>query len=153
MVAGSKKWIAVGALTLLCGVGVASQVHAGPWHGHRARTAEEMQSFMERRVDHLLDAVDADDAQREKVETIVAQRAPQMFALMQEGRALRQEIKNALLAERMDHAKLDASKQKLGALTERMADLGVDGLTSVAEVLTPAQRKLIADKLTQHLHE
>ena len=34
-----------------------------------------------------------------------------------------------------------------------MANLGVDGLTSVAEVLTPAQRKQLADKLTNHLHE
>ncbi|MFT3926253.1 MAG: periplasmic heavy metal sensor [Myxococcales bacterium] len=146
------KWILGGALALAAGIGVVSRVQAGPWHGHRAQSAAEVQVFMERRAEHLLDAVDADDAQREQVEAILAKNAPQMFALMQEGRALRQELKAALLAERVDRTQIALGKQKLDALAQRMANLGVDGLASVAEVLTPAQRKQIADKLT-HFHD
>gem|GEM_PF-3780198 len=138
---------------LLCGFGAASHVHAGPWRGHRAQSAAEVRAFMERRADRLLETVDADDAQRERIDAIIAQDAPQMFALMQEGRAVREELKAALLADRVDANRIAQGKRKLSALAERMADLGVDGLASVAEVLTPAQRRQIADKLTQHLPE
>jgi Spy/CpxP family protein refolding chaperone len=148
---GKRYWLWGFALLALAAVGVGSRVHAGPFHGHRAQSAAEMQAFMDGKFEHLLDMVDADDAQRAQVEAIVAAHAPKMFALAQEGRALRQELKTALLADSLDRPRIEASKQELDQLAERMANLGVDGLASVAEVLTPAQRKLVAERL-QHMH-
>jgi len=149
----SKAYYAVAGIALLVAgaVGVVSRAHAGPFGGRHAQSAEEMQVFMEGRIDRMLDLVDADDAQRDKVDAIIAVNAPKMFALAQEGRALRQELKSALLAEKLDRARIEAGKQKLDALAERMANLGVDGLASVAEVLTPAQRKQVAERF-QAMH-
>jgi Spy/CpxP family protein refolding chaperone len=143
-----QLWI-VGALTgLLAAVGFISFARAhGPW-GH-ARSPEEMQERMERHVEHLLDEVDASDAQRTQVDAIVDETAPKMYALSQEGRALREQIKQALLAQQVDKARIAAAHQELDGLATRLTDTALSGLTRVAEVLTPAQRKQVADKLAQ----
>jgi Spy/CpxP family protein refolding chaperone len=152
-----RKWfkrLGIGAaLALLTAVGVGSLARAnggchGPWGGH-AESAADMQEMMERRAGFLLDSVDADDTQRAEVDAIVARAAPQLFALSKEGRALRQEMKEALLAEPLDQARLATAKQKLDQLASRMADTGFDSLVQVADVLTPEQRQQVADKLSR----
>jgi Spy/CpxP family protein refolding chaperone len=147
-----KLWMVGAMAALLVGLGFVSFARAhGPWH-HHARTPEEMHARMERHMEHLLDEVDANDAQRAKVEAIVDSTAPKMFALAQEGHTLHQQIKQALLAEQVDRARIEDAKQKLDGLAERMAATALDGLTSVSEVLTPAQRQEVADKLARFRH-
>jgi Spy/CpxP family protein refolding chaperone len=144
-------WVAGAVSAALLGLGLMSRVHAGPFR-HHARTAAELQELMENGFAHLLDVVDADDAQHAEVDALIARQAPQAFALMQEGRALRQELKAALLAEQIDRAQVEVTKQKLDALARRAASFAVDGLASVAETLTPAQRAQVADKLARMHH-
>lgn len=127
------------------------KVHAfGPFHGrhgHRAESAEQVQKHLSRRIEWMLDEVDASDAQRKQVDAIVARTAPQLFQLMKEGRELRSELKDALLAPELDTARVESARKELDALTDRMTDVGVNTLLEIAQVLTPEQRKQIGEHL------
>jgi Spy/CpxP family protein refolding chaperone len=144
-----RWWIVRGLIGLIVALGSVSFAYAhGPWH-RGAQSADEMHARLERHVDRLLDEVDANDAQREQVEGIVDAAAPQMFVLAKEGRALREQVKHALLSNPVDRERLAETKQKLDDLAGRLSGAVLDNLASVAEVLTPQQRRLIADKLAR----
>ena len=128
---------------------------AGPFcHGFHGRhappaSAQEVEEHMEDKLEHLYDAVDATQAQRKQIGAQVKKLAPEIFALMGEGRELRGQLKAALLADKLDQARIDELRGKLDVLTDKLLDTGMDGLVSVSEVLTPAQRKQVADKLAR----
>jgi Spy/CpxP family protein refolding chaperone len=70
---------------------------------------------------------------------------------MSEGRALRGELKTALLAEKLDKAQIDELRTRLDALGDRLVDTGMDGVVGLSEILTPAQRQKVAARLA-HMH-
>jgi len=140
-------WAGLPALAAF-GLMFASRAQAfGPWrhHGHMAaHSPAQVREHLGKRVDWLLDEVDASDAQRDKVDAILDKAAPQFYALMTEGRTVRTSIKNALLADKLERAKVEQARADLDALANRATDLGIGTLTDVAEVLTPAQRKQVS---------
>jgi periplasmic protein CpxP/Spy len=122
-------------------------------HGHHhAKTAAELNEHLERGLDHLLDRVDATDAQRERANAIAARRSPELFALMSEGRSVRQQLKQVLLAEQLDKAQLAQLRVQLDTLANRATDIGLSSVYELADVLTPAQRKELADRLSRFEH-
>jgi protein CpxP len=139
------------------GVFMAPRAYAfGPFghhHGHEmARSPNEVREHLGRRVEFVLDRLDATDAQREKIDAILDAAAPQFYALMEQGREVRASMKEALLAEKVDRAGIERAQGELDALADRATDLGVGTLADVAEVLTPAQRKQVADHLADLHH-
>jgi Spy/CpxP family protein refolding chaperone len=119
-------------------------------HHHSAPTSpEQLAEKLTFGLDHLLDEIDATDAQRGRAEALVEARAPALFSLMGEGRALRAELKQVMLAEQLDRARLDAVRTKLDAVASKVADTGLDTVFQLAEVLTPAQRKQLADRIAR----
>lgn len=132
-------------------VGLVALPRAMAWgrHHHRPQNAQELNDHLDHGLEHLLDKIDATDAQRERASAITAQRAPELFAIMSEGRATRQELKQVLLADTLDRARLEAAHQKLNALAARATDVGLSSVAELSEVLTPAQRKQIADRLAR----
>jgi Spy/CpxP family protein refolding chaperone len=134
--------------------GFARASASGPFcHGLRghapAASALEVEEHLDDKLEHLLDAVDATDAQRRQIAAHVKKVSPEIFALMGEGRALRMELKTALLTDKLDHARIDELRGRIDVLTDKLLDMGMDGLVSVSDVLTPAQRKQVADKLAR----
>lgn len=146
----------VGLPLLAAGMFIVPRAFAGgPFHGrhgHHARSAEDVQEHMERKAEFVLDRLDASDAQRKQVDAIIAKTAPQMFALKQEAQALRKEIKESLAAPTIDKARIDKARVELDALANRATELGMDTLVAVAEVLTPEQRKKVAEHLSRFEH-
>jgi protein CpxP len=145
-----RRFLLIGGIPLLAVAGLffVPRALALGFHGrHNARTVEELREHMEHRADFVLDRLDASDAQRDKVNAILDQNAPQFFALMSEGRNVRVAMKNALLADKVDRAKLEKAQADLDALADKASELGVETLAQVAEVLTPAQRQKIAEHL------
>ena len=140
-------WIVVPVLA----VGLVALPRAMAWGRHhaRAQNAQELNDHLDHGLDHLLDKVDATDAQREQASAITARHAPELFAIMSEGRATRQELKQVLLADTIDKGRLDAAHQKLDALAKRATDVGLASVAELSELLTPAQRKQIADRLAR----
>jgi protein CpxP len=155
--ANKSKWrraLLFGGIPALAAVGLffSTRAYAGGWHGcrgghHMAQSPEDVRDHMSRKVDWIMDELDATDAQRTQVEGIVAKRSTELYELMKQGRAVRGALKDALLADQLDRARVEKARADLDALADRASDLGVDTLLSVAEVLTPAQRKQVAEHL------
>lgn len=147
-------WLVIVPAALGAGLFTLSRAYASPFFGghgrHRAPvSAAEVEQHFDDKIEHLLDAVDATDAQRAQAELVGKRLAPQIFTLMDEGRALRGELKTALLAEQLDKGQISGIEGKLTLLADKLVDTGMDGLVSVADLLTPAQRRLVADKLAR----
>jgi Spy/CpxP family protein refolding chaperone len=102
---------------------------------------------MQDRVGHLLDKLDATPAQHAQIEAGLQKRAPELFALMEEGRTLRTSLKQSLLGEKVDTTRVAALQGKLQNLTARLVDLGTQSLVEISSALTPAQRAKISDRL------
>jgi Spy/CpxP family protein refolding chaperone len=127
---------------------------SGPFCGFHGRhapaaSAAEVEEHLNDKLEHLLDAVDATDAQRKQVAGLSTGMSPEVFQLMGEGRSLRGELKTALLADKLDQARITDLRTRLADLSERFVETSMDGVVKVSEVLTPAQRKQVADKLAR----
>lgn len=152
-----KRWwwlvapVVLGFLVLTFARANAAGPFCGGFHGSHAaaRSPAEVEERLSRKIEHLLDAVDASEAQRKQADALVAALAPELFGLMNEGRSLRGELKTALLAEKLDNTRIDALRTRLSELAERLLDTSMDGVVKVSELLTPAQRKQVADKLAR----
>lgn len=140
---------------LLIAVPIAVAAFALPralaWGHHHMRpsSAAELSERLADKVEHVLDELDATDQQRARADALVQERAPQLFSLMSEGRELRIELKQVMLAEQLDRARLDAVRAKIDAVAQKAADTGLDAVFQLAEVLTPAQRKQLAEHLAR----
>lgn len=143
-------WVVVPALL----VGALALPRALAWGHHhpRASSPAELADHLEDGLDHLLDRVDATDEQRAQASAIAERRAPELFAVITEGRAVRKELKQALLAEQLDPNKLAAARTRLNELASKASTIGLDSVFELSSVLTPAQRKQVADKLARFDH-
>lgn len=119
---------------------------------HHAHSPEELTKHMERGLEHLLDDLDATDAQRAQASRIAERRAPALFSLMGEGRELRQRAKAVLLAEQLDDKALASLRSQFDAIYARAADQAFAGLTDLSGVLSPEQRRELADRLARFEH-
>ena len=146
-------WVVPAALALgLVTYGRASA--SGPFcrggHGHhRASSSAEVAEHLDDKVDHLLDAVNASDAQRKQTSALVQKVAPQLFQALSEGRALRTELKDALLAPKLDKAQLEQLRTRVDTLADRLIDTGMDSVIALAEILSPEQRQKVADRIAR----
>jgi Spy/CpxP family protein refolding chaperone len=143
-------WVIVPALL----VGALALPRALAWgHPHpHASSPAELAEHLEDGLDHLLDRVDATDEQRAQASAIAERRAPELFAIITEGKLVRQQLKQALLAEQLDAAKLAAARTRLNELATKASAVGLDSVFELSQVLTPAQRKQVADKLSRFDH-
>lgn len=132
-------------------VGAFALPRALAWGRHHGapNSASELSERMRDKVDFVLDELDATDAQRARADALASERATRMFAMMSEGRALRQQLKQALLADQLDRARVEAARGQLDALVLRFTREGLDGFYALAEILTPEQRKQVADRLAR----
>lgn len=152
----SRRWWWV-VVPVLLGAGVLGMARArasGPFcglHGHHAPAANaaELETHVNDKLEHLLDAVDATEVQRKQAAALVKGASPELFALMGEGRSLRGELKTALLADKLDTARIGDLKAQLADLSERVVETSMDNVVKLSQLLTPAQRAKIADKLAR----
>jgi Spy/CpxP family protein refolding chaperone len=141
-------WIALPAV-LVGTVGLVALPRALAWHHHHVSSSEELGEHLEDGLDFMLHKVDATDAQHAQADAIAAKRAPELFNVVTEGREVRQQLKTALLAEQVDLARVAAVHARLDLLTKQASDIGLATLTEVAQVLTPAQRKQLSERLAR----
>jgi periplasmic protein CpxP/Spy len=145
-------WVVVPAL--LVGAMALPRALAWGYHHHaRASSPAELAEQLESGLERLLDKVDATDQQRVAADAIAQRRAPELFAVMTEGRAVRQQLKQVLLAEQLDKAKLAEARTKLDELAHKASTIGLDSVFELSEVLTPAQRKQVAEHLSRFDHK
>lgn len=116
----------------------------GPRHGKltEAEVAEHMQDVAE----IGLDAVDATDQQVARVNEVLTGLAPDVVKLRAEQRALAAELRGELAKPSIDHARIEALRQRMLALFDRGSQRGSQALLAAAEALTPEQRSELTYK-------
>ncbi len=141
-------WIAVPVLAVIA-LALPRALAWGRHHHARPSSPAELTERLEGGIDHVLDELDASDAQRQQANAIAARRAPELFALMSQGHALRQKLRQILLADQVDQTALAETRGELDALLERVTEVGLGGVSEFAQVLTPDQRQKLAERLAR----
>lgn len=108
------------------------------WHGQRHHGF--FPGRIERMVDRALDRVDASSEQRQKITRIAERTADELFALRDKHIEGRRQLREALAAQTIDRAKLEALRSEQMQLAEAASKRITDAVAEAAEALNPAQR-------------
>lgn len=132
--------LAVPAVAFAAGPGF-----GGGCHRPKVTSAEELADHMSRGADRALDRVDATDAQRDRVEAVIDEMAPKLFALKADHEPLRDQVSAALTGETVDRAALESARAAGLDVAEDASRILVEGLADAAEALDAEQRQELAD--------
>jgi len=102
---------------------------------------------LDRMLKHLYVEIDATDEQKQKLEPIVKQAAKDLLPLRDKARAARKQAVELLTADTIDRNAIEALRAEHLQLAEQASKRLTQALSDVAEVLTPAQRKQIAERI------
>lgn len=119
--------------------------HAGPGMGGPGLP------FLDgRHLDHLLDEVDATDAQRTQIRQIAQDAMADLKADRQTARDLHAQVMGVLTAPQVDAAAAEKLRQQMLAQHDRSSKRITQALVDVAKVLTPQQRAVLAQHMKEH---
>ena len=139
------RWILMGiagALVLVMGGVAWSAVSYSKWSGG----GHDHSWFVEREIDRMLDEVEASDDQRGRVHAIVKAAVADLQEVHELKREGRQALVAALTRDTIDRAELETLRQSKLETVDRMSQRMLTALADAAEVLTPAQRKELAEE-------
>jgi Spy/CpxP family protein refolding chaperone len=143
-----RRWWMLLAIPLAAGfvsMSVARAQHpGGPFHGGKGG------AFMQERIDHLLTAAGATDAQKTQIKSIWDGLRPQLKAAHQQHEGLRKQIGQAIAAATIDPAQVEKLRQQSVAAMDKISALITQGMVSSAQVLTADQRQLVLQKIEEH---
>ncbi len=100
-----------------------------------------------RMIDHLLDGLNATDAQRTQIKQIAAAAFTDLRAQRQAGRGLRQQGMDILTAPTVDPAAAERLRQQTLQQHDQTSRRMTQALLDVARVLTPEQRARLAERM------
>ncbi len=100
-------------------------------------------------VEHMLDLVDATDAQRTQIKTIMDTARNELKTSQDALRSLHEQGMTLFAATNVDAAAIEALRVKGSALHEQVSMRMSQAMIDVARVLTPEQRAKLAAKLKQ----
>jgi protein CpxP len=148
-----RRWLKRGALGVLAaglagGLGFRAFAHRGGF-GRGPLDPAELDARLERMLKHLYVEIDATDAQKERLAPIVKKAAQDLLPLREQMRSARREALALLGGETIDRAAIERLRAAQLQLAEAGSKRLAEALADVAEVLTPAQRKQLAERL-QH---
>jgi Spy/CpxP family protein refolding chaperone len=123
------------------GYGPPPWAHHGPW-GHRHMGGDRMffPGPIERGVERLGWVTDASTEQKQKINAIAQKAADDIFALRAKHLEARKQVIETLAAPTVDRAKLETLRADQMKLAETATKRVTDAVADIAEVLTPAQR-------------
>ena len=102
-----------------------------------------------RGVDHLLDGLNATDAQRTQIKQIAQAAATDLAAQRQSTRALRDKGRDIFAAPVVDAAAAESVRQQLVVKHDESSRRTLQALLDVSRVLTPEQRAKMAERMKQ----
>lgn len=146
-----KKLIAAGSAVLAVVLLSGFAAHAGHRGGWGHPSPERMKQFLTWRVDSKLDDVKATDAQRQSIHAIEDRLFTDAQPLMADQKAAREEAFTQLTSDTPDarklHALVDARIEAMRAFAHKATDAALEA----HKVLTPEQRKALADDFREHM--
>jgi Spy/CpxP family protein refolding chaperone len=102
---------------------------------------------MARGLDHLLDGLNASDAQRTQVKQIAQAAAADVKAQHEAGRALRDKAMQIFAAPTVDAAAAESVRQQMLAQHDQVSRRMLQAMLDVSKVLTPEQRAKAAERM------
>jgi len=128
------------ALALLAGAAQAQRHDMG---------GAAMGPMMGGHVEHMLDLVDATDAQRSQIKSIMDAARNELKPQRDAMRSLHEQGLTLFAATNVDAVAIEALRQKGSALHEQVSKRMSQAMIDVARVLTPEQRAKLSAKLKQ----
>jgi Spy/CpxP family protein refolding chaperone len=105
---------------------------------------------IERGVDYVLSAVDPSSDQRKKVTAVVQKAADDLYALRAQHLEGRKQLREALSAPTIDHARVEELRAAQLKLADTASQRMTEALVAAAEVLTPAQRAELSQRVERY---
>jgi Spy/CpxP family protein refolding chaperone len=118
--------------------------HCGPgFAGDPAQMGERMQA----RIDHMLTRVGASDDQKTRIKAIAKSAMTDLAPLRTQRADLHKQMHDALAAPVLDKAKLADLHAQQSQLMEKTTARMHEAMIAAAEILTPEQRKAMAERM------
>ena len=121
------------------------------WHrcGYAAGPLDPaaVDEHIDRALKHLYVEIDATEEQKQRLAPIVKQAAKDLLPLRDKARATRKQAVDLLAADTIDRGAIEALRAEKLQLAEQASKRFAQALADVAEVLTPAQRKQLAERM------
>lgn len=131
---------ALAGVLALSGFAAQAQGHGGP--GERGG-----RDMMGGHVEHMLEVVDATDAQRAQIKQIMQAARADLKGQMEAGRKLRAQTMALYAAPNIDAAAIETLRQQAQGLREVASKRMSQAMVEAARVLTPEQRAAFAEKM------
>jgi periplasmic protein CpxP/Spy len=134
------------------GLGVKAFAHGpGGWHrgGFLGATLDpaSVDEHIDRMLKHLYVEIDATEAQKQQLAPIVKAAAHDMLPFRTQMRAARRQAVELLSRDVVDRAALEALRADQLRLAEQASQRLTQALADVADVLTPEQRRQLAERV------
>ena len=151
---GRRAALATAIAGMTAALGLTAFAHADgprPWRHGGFMGANLDPAALDERVDrmlrHLYVDIDASDAQKQQLGPIVKSAAADLFPVRARMRDARRQAVALLSAEPIDRDALETLRAEQLQLAEQASRRLTQALADVADVLTPAQRKQLAERL------
>jgi Spy/CpxP family protein refolding chaperone len=156
-----RRLVISGAAALVLVAGGAAGARAWTLHHFRPHVAWSSTQaipvdLVEERIDHILKSVDATPDQQAKLHAIIEAALKDLDPLRQELAGTRKEMATLLGQPQIDRAAVEQLRSQRLAEMDQASKRMTQALLDAADVLTPDQRKTLADKAaewTQHKHD
>lgn len=138
--------------TLLGGIAALAGSKAFAQHGrYRGGPIDpaEMDKHLDRMLKHLYVEIDATEEQKRRLEPIVKGAAKDLLPLREKLHAGRKQGIELLTQEKVDPAAIEALRKQQIGLADEASRRFTRALAEAADVLTPAQRKNLAEHLAR----
>lgn len=154
--AATRRWFtslaAFGGLAALAARATAQTAPAGPPHGRGPGlppTPEQMAQAIDQRISRLIKAVDGTPEQKDRLVKLAQAAMADMQPLRAQRMAGRKKGMDLLAASSIDRNALERLRQEQSSLADSMSKRTVQHMADTAEVLTPAQRAKLAERMQQ----
>ena len=141
---------------LAAGIGLKAWAHGGPggrhYGGFMAGPLDPamVDERLERMLKHLYVEIDASEEQKGRLAPIVKDAVKDLLPLREKLHAARSQAIGLLGGERVDRDAIERLRADQVALADQASKRFTRALADVAEVLTPAQRKELAEHIARH---
>jgi len=152
-----RRFIWAAAITtvvagLATGIGTRAFAQGGHCGWHRGGVTLDpaaLDAHLDRALKHLYVEIDATDAQKQQLAPIVKGAASDLLPLCTQMRAARRQAAELLSQERIDRAALETLRADQLKVAEQASRRFAQALADIAELLTPEQRKHLAERVTR----
>ena len=104
---------------------------------------------MGRRIDHMLDGLNATDAQRTQIKQIAMAAAADLRAQREAGKGLRERGMQIFTAPNVDAQAAESVRQQMQTLHDQASRRTLQAMLDVSRVLTPEQRTKLGERMKE----